>query len=110
VSLIREYVREYIDSYVTEFEKMDIDVDSLILFGSQARGTATISSDVDIAVVMKGSLTPRERGELVCLGDEIDSNIKTSLFFTTKQALDRADHVFDTNRYIRDEGVVLWQS
>lgn len=56
-------------------------MDSIVLFGSQARGTATISSEVDIAVVMKNEkLTPRERGEILCLGDEIDEN-KNKYFF-----------------------------
>ena len=89
---------------------MNIDVDSLVLFGSQARGAATISSDIDIAVVMKNSLTPRERGEIICLGDEINEKIKTNFFFTTKQAIENATHIFDTNKYIKEEGVVLWQS
>jgi predicted nucleotidyltransferase len=102
--------KEIMDTYVREFEKKGMDVNSLILFGSQARGTATISSDIDIAVVMNAALTARERGELVCLGDEINSQVKINLFFTTKNAINDATHIFDTNKYIREEGVVLWQS
>jgi predicted nucleotidyltransferase len=81
-----------------------------VLFGSQARGTATISSDVDIAVVMNENLSARERGEIICLGDEIDEEFKTSIFFTTKHALENASGIFDTNKYIKEEGIVLWQS
>ncbi|MCL2224040.1 MAG: nucleotidyltransferase domain-containing protein [Defluviitaleaceae bacterium] len=106
----KSHAKEFVDEYVREFEKKAFDVDSLVLFGSQARGTATISSDVDIAVVMEAILTPRERGELVCLGDEINSQVKINLFFTTKDAINNATHIFDTNKYIREEGVVLWQS
>jgi hypothetical protein len=59
---------------------------------------------------MKESLTPRQRGEMYCRSDEIDENTKINLFFTTRQALNNATGIFDTNKYIREEGVVLWQS
>ena len=103
-------VEDFLVKYIDEFCKLNIDVDSIILFGSQARGTAKISSDIDIAVVMNESLTARERGKLLCLGDEIDEHMVTNVFFTTRQALDKASDVFDTNTYIKEEGVVLWQS
>ena len=105
---MRLHIKEFLDKFVSKFEQMDIDVDSLILFGSQAKGTAVLSSDVDIAVVMDKQLTPKERGTLRYLGDEIDADVEVNLFFTTRQALNDAVGVFDTNKYIRDEGVILW--
>jgi len=61
---MRPYVKEFLDSYVKLFRGLDIDIDSLILFGSQAKGTATVRSDIDIAVVMKEHLSPLQRGIL----------------------------------------------
>ena len=107
---MRPEIRRFLDEYVNQFAKLNIDVNSLILFGSQARGTATISSDIDIAVVMDHALHPRQRGELLSLGDEIDTRFDVNLFFTTKNALDNATGDFDTNKYINEEGVVLWQA
>ena len=106
--MMRPHVKDFLNSYVQLFETLDIDIDSLVLFGSQAKGAAKISSDIDIAVVMKENLSPQERGTLRGLGDEIDMRMRVNLFFTTPAALATAAHVFDTNKYIRDEGVVLW--
>ena len=106
---MKPYIKEYLDKFVEQFKRLNFDIDSLILFGSQARGTANLSSDIDIAVVMDKHLSPRERGTLRGLGDEIDMRIELNLFFTTRQALNDATDIFNTNKYIRDEGVVLWQ-
>ncbi|MCL2049254.1 MAG: nucleotidyltransferase domain-containing protein [Defluviitaleaceae bacterium] len=103
-------VADFLTKFITQFKQLNIQAESIILFGSQARGTATPKSDIDIAVVMRDSLTPRQRGELLCLGEEIDPSHTTNLFFTTRQAIETATDTFDTNKYIRDEGVVLWQS
>ena len=107
---MRAEVKNFLDEYLERFKKMDIGVNSLILFGSQARGTATISSDIDIAVVTDGELSLCARGELLSLGDEIDVRFAVNLFFTTKTALENATGDFDTNKYIKEEGVVLWPS
>ena len=105
---VRRYLRQYLDDYVEEFEKLNIDVNALILFGSHARGEGVLSSDVDIAVVMNEPLSSRERGILRCLGDEINPYIETDLFFTHVQALEGPTHHFDTNTHIKREGIVLW--
>ena len=105
---MKTYIKEFLENYIAKFEEMKIEIDSLILFGSQARGDAILSSDVDIAVVMKTPLTSEERGSLRCLGEDIDDSIETNLFFTTRQAIEDSARIFDTNKYIKEEGVVLW--
>ena len=107
---MRKEVEHFLKEYVKRFQQSGIQVEALILFGSQAKGTATISSDIDIAVVMRENLSPQSRGKLLSLGEEIDMRFETNLFFTTRQALEKAEGLFDTNKYIRDEGLVLWQS
>lgn len=103
-------VKDFLHKYVNEFKQLGIKIDALILFGSQARGTATISSDIDIAVVMNEPLNPEERGCLLSLGDEIDMSLATNLFFTTSDAINNAVRDLDTNNSIRKEGVVLWEA
>jgi len=105
---MRPFIQDFLCKFVAKFEETGIHIDSLILFGSQAKGTAVLSSDVDIAVVMDAPLSSQQRGELRGLGEDIDFRINVDLFFTTRDALNKASGVFDTNKYIRDEGVVLW--
>jgi len=105
---MKPHIQSFLDEYVSKFEETGIHIDSLVLFGSQARGTAVLSSDIDIAVVMGAPLSSQERGELRGIGEDIDFRINVDLFFTTRDALDKASGTFDTNKYIRDEGVVLW--
>ena len=106
---MREHVKEYLKKYVEKFEELNLaNIEALVLFGSQARGSATISSDVDIAVVMGKPLDVESRGHLRCLGEEINPNIEANLFFTTRDALRSPNHHFDTNTHIKREGVILW--
>jgi len=107
---MRIEVSQFLDEYVRSFSNLNIDVNSLVLFGSQARNTATISSDIDIAVVMNEDLSHRCRGQLLSLGDEIDPRFDVNLFFTTKSALECATNGLDTNKNIREEGIILWQA
>lgn len=107
---MRPDVKQFLDKYVEEFKQLGVKASALVLFGSQAKGTATVSSDIDIAVVMDEALSPMERGKLLCLGEEIDMRFETNLFFTTKSALENASHDLDTNKSIKKEGVILWQA
>jgi len=107
---MRAEVKHFLTEYVNRFQVLNIEIDSLVLFGSQARGTATISSDIDIAVVTDNNFHTRSRGILMSLGEEIDTRFAVNLFFTTKNALENASDHFDTNKHIREEGLVLWQS
>jgi len=108
-SILRDEIKEFLKSYVNEFIKLNIDISSLILFGSQARGTATVLSDIDIAVVMIEPLTSLQRGLILNLPYDINENLEVNLFYTTEDALQNAEHIFDTNKYIREEGITLWQ-
>lgn len=108
---IRSEIRGILQNYVNQVKNLNPDIISIILFGSQARGDSTIRSDIDLAIVMKDGaiIGPRERGEIHAISDYIDTPIEINLFFTTEKALDDAVGIFDTNKYIREEGVVIWQ-
>jgi len=106
---MRQEITLFLKKYIDEFKLLDIKgVEAIILFGSQARGTARVSSDIDIAIVMEESLTPRLRGMLLSLGEDVDPRFEVNLFFTTQKALDSATKVLNTNTHIKKEGVVLW--
>ena len=50
--MMQNGVQNFLEAYKKRFTSLNITVDSLILFGSQAKGTAKVSSDIDIAVVV----------------------------------------------------------
>lgn len=106
---IRGYIKEYLTQYIQQFEQMDVAVSAVILFGSHARGEGMVSSDVDLAMVLRSPLTRREQGLLRSLGDDIDERIDTNLFFTTPEALEMAHSDLDTNSHIKKEGIVIWE-
>jgi len=106
---VKSCVSTFLEAYKERFSLLGITVDALILFGSQAKGTAKISSDIDIAVVTHHPLSPYERGKILSLSEEIDPRFETNLFFTTRTAIENGKGIFDTNKYIREEGVLLWQ-
>ena len=106
---MRSEVKHFLDKYINRIKELDMDINSIVLFGSQARETATISSDIDIAVITDKDLPHRDRGQLLCLNDEIDMRFEVNLFFTTKSNLENACGDFDTNKYIKKEGIVLWR-
>jgi predicted nucleotidyltransferase len=56
-------------------------VDKMILFGSYAKGTETVDSDIDIAVVLKNYQNRLEtQYELMLLSSDIDSRIEPHPF------------------------------
>lgn len=111
IAFARQEIQDVLGKYIPLLKNHSPLFKSAILFGSQARGEATIRSDIDIAIVMNDSspLTPRQRGDLIELSDDIDTTISINLFFTSTSLLDNAESIFDTNFHIKKEGVLLWQ-
>jgi predicted nucleotidyltransferase len=49
----RQKIKTVVARYVRNLEALGIGVQKVIIFGSQAKGTFTVDSDIDIAVVSK---------------------------------------------------------
>lgn len=83
----------------------DPNIKRVYLFGSQARDSATISSDIDIAIVSENpSLI--DRSSLLCAVDEFDT--KCDFVYTTQDLIDNANRELDINYSIREEGILVW--
>ncbi len=84
----------------------------LLLFGSQARGDASVGSDWDLLVIVnKAKLTPAEEDDYTYsfyelgwkLGEEINP-----ILYTDSQWQQRSQTPFYKN--VMSEGIVLWQN
>ena len=85
---------------------------SIILYGSVARGTETPGSDIDIAVIVKGSLNEETEDSLSDLIVELD--LKFDRVFSVID-IDEAvfwsrDRITPFYRNIQEEGIVLWKA
>jgi predicted nucleotidyltransferase len=49
----RQKIKTVVSRYIRNLESLGIDVQKVIIFGSQAKGTFNEDSDIDIAVVSK---------------------------------------------------------
>jgi len=81
----------------------------LILFGSQARGDAQPDSDIDILVVLEGTVNPGEEientGQIVADLSLENDVVISRLFISQDQFMNRATPLL---RNIRKEGIILW--
>jgi len=80
----------------------------LMVFGSYARGDAKINSDLDIALLVEGDFSRTDRAVVRELFSRFYDNIDINLFCTTQEKIETAQSKFDANRWIREEGKVIW--
>ena len=88
-------------------------VDSIILFGSYARGEQTIYSDLDIAIVRNTGVSRRSNEELNIedmLQCAFENLLEVNVFYTQTVKLEVAESEWDTNYLIKKEGKLLWSS
>lgn len=88
-------------------KKFPLKLTRVILFGSFAKGTARVGSDVDIALVSRESWTFEDRITARNLFEDFECGAKLSFFYTTENGLN-SDSKNDANYWIRTEGATLW--
>ncbi len=72
-TVLRLEIRQKINRFLSNLEKAGLPVDSLIVFGSQVKGTAKKWSDIDVCVVSKRFGKDRH-DERIFLMQQIDDN------------------------------------
>lgn len=84
--------------------------ESIILYGSVARGTEESESDVDIAVLVQGPLTTESEEQLSSF--IVDMNLKYDKVFSVididVDIFRRWRDIIPFYRNVDDEGIVLW--
>lgn len=85
----------------------DISIEQIILFGSCARGTYKVTSDLDLLAITEESVERYIRGDIASELDEEVDGVRTDIVFYSR-------HVFDTShsllvQKIKQEGIIIYK-
>jgi len=96
-------------------EKADcipIGIRQITVFGSHARGTATLRSDIDLALIYDKEVdeAKSDRAVMYDLLSDVVPEIEITLFGTTFEKIANAHECKTANYGIRREGVMVWEA
>lgn len=87
-------------------------IDSVILYGSMARGTQQDDSDVDVAILMHSGATKKMRDQMLDLIVDLElacGKVLSVLCIDYERFTEWQD-ILPFYKNIRKDGVVLWQA
>ena len=87
-------------------------INSVILYGSTARGTRTNDSDVDVAVLLRSGVTKEMRGQMLDLVVDLElaCGKVLSVICIDYGKFSEWKDTLPFYKNIREEGIVLWQA
>ena len=87
-------------------------INSVILYGSTARGTRTNDSDVDVAVLLRAGATKEMRGQMLDLVVDLElaCGKVLSVICIDYGKFSEWKDTLPFYKNIREEGIVLWQA
>lgn len=105
--------RQMVDELVAGLLKIvDEQLVSVILYGSVARGTASSESDIDVALLIKGSLSSVTENELSDF--IVDMNLKYDKVFSVIDIdidnYEKWKAVAPFYKNVKQDGIVLWKA
>jgi len=105
--------KQMVDELVAGLLKIvDEQLVSVILYGSVARGTASSESDVDVALLIKGSLSSVTENELSDF--IVDMNLKYDKVFSVIDIdidnYEKWKAVAPFYKNVKQDGIVLWKA
>ena len=102
-------LKELVDGILAIF---DTQVIRIVLYGSYARGTNTPESDVDVALLLNGSLNRETENKLSDL--VVDLNLKYDKVFSVIDidyaVFQKWENVTPFYRNVNKEGILLWKA
>ena len=105
--------KQMVDELVAGLLKIvDEQLVSVILYGSVARGTASSESDIDVALLIKGSLSSVTEDELSDF--IVDMNLKYDKVFSVIDIdidnYEKWKAVAPFYKNVKQDGIVLWKA
>ena len=105
--------KQMVDELVAGLLKIvDEQLVSVILYGSVARGTASSESDIDVALLIKGSLSSVTENELSDF--IVDMNLKYDKVFSVididNDNYEKWKAVAPFYKNVKQDGIVLWKA
>lgn len=87
-------------------------IKQIILYGSVARKDAMSESDIDIAVVMDGTITDDRRDQFLSFCAELDLKYDRvfSVIDISQSLMDKWCGIVPFYKNIQEEGIVLWKA
>lgn len=105
----KQILQELVDGILRTMPEQPI---RIVLYGSVARGTQTVESDVDVALIMNGQLDNQTEDKLSDF--IVDMNLKYEKVFSVididiKQ-FQNWENVLPFYKNVKKEGIVLWKA
>lgn len=86
----------------------DIQIKQIILFGSCARGTYKVTSDLDLLILTKDSVDRYIRGDIASVLDEAIDCVCTDVIFYQEKIFSTSNSLI-VNK-IREEGIIIYSA
>lgn len=87
-------------------EKKIEDLFCIVLFGSLAKNSYKIGSDVDLLIITEQKVNQTEKSDIFFTLDEKIDGVRTDVIFYTKDELKRSNSAMAKN--LKSEGLILW--
>jgi predicted nucleotidyltransferase len=85
-------------------------IDAIILFGSEVRGAANLTSDVDIAVISQKALNMKERLSIFAnVPQDLYCDVDVRIVCLRREALE-TENTLDIGYSIKREGVKIYEN
>jgi len=105
---LRPATREYL-TIISQTSHEDF-VKAIVLFGSEARGEATLTSDVDLALISTRSLTHAERRSILKdISFELDCKVDCRIVCLREEALNTGKKLH-VGTSIKQDGVIIYEN
>ncbi len=105
----KQMIEELVDGFL---KILDEKLVSVILYGSVARGTASCESDVDVALLIKGSLSNATENKLSDF--IVDMNLKYDKVFSVIDIdfdnYEKWKAVTPFYKNVKQDGIILWKA
>ncbi|MBQ1292083.1 MAG: nucleotidyltransferase domain-containing protein [Lachnospiraceae bacterium] len=87
-------------------------IDSVILYGSYARGDQTAESDIDIAVLINDGGTEKMHDQMLSLVVDYELELEVTLSVVSVDYKNYSEwkHLLPFYKNIEKEGIVLWKA